>query len=490
MLSCHLQGKEMYHKRSINSNFHQEDLAERRHRPVMFTKSVPNRARVSSSDNNFRTPKEAWTHQMCIGKHTRTNIFPSSVGFKKNIDLESQFQTELSKCLFEKSLEEFEKNNSADDTALLKSRNQSLAKTRPSSSISYWSSQPAFELSQSLWTIKTNCFDPRISLNIKETRCKSAIVQNNEKFDTYFVNGSLDARAVAKSRGPIETSTGNIRAHVHRIKSGTTRNLHKLSLRHKYSDKNKESEYRTMMKLYVDKPPPAPPPPLTPEEKQRAREEALRIIAEKLKAEEDERAAKEAELKKQAEEKAAAEAAVAAASRPSSSGKTVTFNENLTSTKIIGGRKKSSRKNSPARKSSPTGGKTKSFPGSGRGSPSGRKKSPNSSPSDSPKPPSPKGKRKKGNTKGKKGKSKKKQIIPEVITPPVEPTPVEKPEPEPEPVPLEPQVENIPSEPKVILLDDPPKYTPTGEYKTKNKRVTEWLYSCSSAASGTYQPFL
>ncbi|XP_033123653.1 nascent polypeptide-associated complex subunit alpha, muscle-specific form-like [Anneissia japonica] len=490
MPGCVVAGT-MYQPRSNEQNSQRDrDLAKRMETPVLFTKSLPNRARVSSSEfKRFQNPKEAWATQ----KHNRTNTFPRSDAFRKNIDLESQFQTELSKCLFEKALERIESRTCADDIALLKSRHLSKNIIRPSSSFSYWSSQPIFEMSQSLWTTKTNCSDLRTSLNIKETKCKSEIVKNNEKFDTYFVNGSLDVRAVAKSRGPIETPTGNIHAQIHRIKSANAQNLHGHSLKYMYSDKRKEYEYRKMMKLYIDKPPPAPPPPPTPAERQQARDEALRILTEKLKAEEEEKAAKEAQLKKEMEEKAAAEAAAAAiASRPSSSGKTVTFNDKLTSTKIIGGRKKGSRRGSPARKPSPTtrtnsAAPKKPFPGSGRASPSSRK----ASPSGSPKPPSPKGntKKKKGGAKGKKEKKKDKKVETVVTPPPEEPKPLV-PEPEPLPEPIKPEEPKQPSEPKVVLLDEPPKYTPATEYKTRNKRVSDWLYSCSSAASGTYQPFL
>ncbi|XP_041484041.1 eukaryotic translation initiation factor 4 gamma-like [Lytechinus variegatus] len=467
---------------------------------------------------------------------SRGYIVDSNFMIPRVRDLESEFQRELGKCLFERTVQFAEEgamsgsiptqpdlnNNNTNNNANIKSRtsNRSVSVDDLSS----------FTAGGTANRESMRFFDSRRYLNVKPTRCTSALVQQNERFDTYFVRGSLNKYAVAHAMGPLSSPHPPIEKDVHRMQVANKDNLRPFSVREAFTDKEKEEapdEYwkqraieekerlEAEEKARIEAEERARIEAIEREKREREEEKARLVAEEKARKEAEEllafaRAESEAIKAQLTEvEKARDEALtkLETLSTMSASGKGKSKGKGKGKGKkgkgggsdamsdVSGSSKKKGKKtilkNSETDdNSSTTGGKKVSFKekltSTKTISPRERTKSPKRSSSGGGKKKNFPGssRSKSGNAKV-KGKKKKKKKSPE---PPAEPPPEPEPVKEEEPPPIEDITEKLPKKPKPIILDEPPMFCLATDYKTRQQMVEEWLYVRSCSACPTSMP--
>lgn len=464
---------------------------------------------------------------------SRGYIVDSNFMIPRVRDLESEFQRELGKCLFERTVQFAEEGaiSGSIPTQVNVNNNNNNLKSRSSNRSVSVDDLSSFTGGGTANRESMRFFDSRRYLNVKPTRCTSALVQQNERFDTYFVRGSLNKYAVAHAMGPISSPHPPIEKDVHRMQAANKDSLRPFSVREAFTDKEKEEapdEYWKQKAIEEKE-------RLEAEEEARIEAEArARIEAiEKEKREREEEKARlivEEQARKEAEELLAFARAESEAIKAQLTEVEKARDEALTkletlSTMSTTGKGKSkgkgkgkgkgkkgkgggsdsmsevsgSSKKKAGKKilkngeaddnSSTTGGKKVSFKekltSTKTISPRERTKSPKRSSSGGGKKNNfPGSARSKSGSAKVKGKKKKKKKSPE---PPAEPLP----EPEPvkeEPPPVEDITEKLPKKPKPIILDEPPMFCLATEYKTRQQMVEEWLYVRSCSACPTSMP--
>ncbi|XP_038047428.1 uncharacterized protein DDB_G0284459-like [Patiria miniata] len=464
----------------------------------------------------------------------------------QTLDIESQFQVVLGKCLFDKAVQ------IAEEGQLGSARGSPV---RPYSA-SPCSSRPGSSYGSS--GTNSPMLDDRTTLKLRPTRCTSPLVKGSRSFDSYINKGSIDQLAVAKTRGTIESPKPSIYRYLRRVKTASDQNLNDFSLKAEFTDKVREGDREQYWRRKKEE------KIIEEETRERKRTEKaeMMIILEDMKKDYEERKVKEAlelqrlqlEAERIAKEKKEQELALlentenqinaddisvvsssSKSSKKRSSKKGKASKKDKTSRKAKSARKSAKKKSSVAPSPSDAEGDR-----SGSNTPQPILKSDERRPSDdgsgetgqgkrvtfreklvstrtirphkpvasrkaSPKrpfpgssssesrstSPTPGGRKKKpGSSKGKRGTkkgTKKKAIEP---TPPVEPPP-ELERPVPEPPPPEPVVEPEPEEPKeseVIIVEEPPEFCPAAEYRTRKQMVEEWLYYRSSSAAFRANP--
>ncbi|XP_022089749.1 DNA ligase 1-like [Acanthaster planci] len=461
----------------------------------------------------------------------------------QTVDIESQFQAVLGKCLFEKAVQIAEEEQTASGRA---------SPARPSSA-SPCSSRPGSSYGSS--GANSPMLDSRTTLKLRPTRCTSPLVKGGRSFDSYINKGSVDRLAVASTRGAVEPPRPSIYRYLRRVKTASDQNLNDFSLKAEFTDKMREVDREQYWRRKKEE------KIVEEETRERKRKEKaeMMLILEDMKKEYEERKAKEAlelqrlqlEAERIAKEKLEQELAAA----ESIENQTKDEVSSVVSSSSKGSRKRSSKKgkgskkekNSKKGKGARKSAKKRSSvapaaPGvegerSGSSSPQPILKMDERRPSDdgsggagqgkrvtfreklvstrtirshkpvssrrtSPKKPfpgsasseacaslptTPREKRKKpGSSKGKRGskkgaKKKSTESIPPVEPPPQEPEPTVLEVPTPEQA-VEPEPEES-KEPAVITVEEPPEFCPAAEYKTRKQMVEEWLYyrSCSAA---------
>lgn len=144
-------------------------------------------------------------------------------GFHLHRDIESEFQSELGKNLFEQTVQ-------------LQENSATLAPVNISN-------LPATGRIACCWRQcdKTpHLYDQRRCVNIRDTICKSPLVTENKNFISYFTRGQLDKVSVAKSRGYTDLPVPNIGKFVKRVRSADVGSLTQFSLKDQYCNESIE----------------------------------------------------------------------------------------------------------------------------------------------------------------------------------------------------------------------------------------------------------
>ncbi|XP_071483193.1 uncharacterized protein [Diadema antillarum] len=505
----------------------------------MSTAATTRRPR-SVSARIGRGLRASWNTTIPLGNsqihpsESRGYIVDSNFLIPRVRDLESEFQRELGKCLFERTVQFAEEGAAAEALPTQRDSNNNVGTPKSNRSVSVHDLS-SFSSGAGANRESVRFFDSRRYLNVRPTRCTSALVQKNERFDTYFVRGTLDKYAVANAMGPVTSPHPAIGKDLHRVQIASKGNLRPFSVREAFTDKEKEEapEEYWKQKAIEEKERKEAEEKARKEAEERARIEA--IEREKREREEEKlRLIEEARARKEAEELLAFARAETEVIKAQLSEVEKARDEALTKLETLSTMSTTSKGKGKKGKSSGKGGKGK---GKGKGkkgkgdtsdansdvSSVSRKKAgktilksgdtdDNSSTTDSKKVTfkeklvstkaiSPRGNRAKspksggkkknfpGSSRSKSGSAKVKGKKKKKKSP--EPPPVEEAPPPPvveEPPPVVSLEEKLPKKPKPIVLDQPPMFCLATDYKTRQQVVEEWLYLRSCSAYPTDMP--
>ena len=170
--------------------------------------TLPTRRQRSVSARMGKGLRASWHTTMPLGNpqvhqsDSRGYIVDSNFLIPRVRDLESEFQRELGKCLFERTVQFAEEGVATGTLPSQTDSNNNTMSSRNARSVSV-NDLSSFSSGAGANRESMRFFDSRRYLNVRPTRCTSALVQRNERFDTYFVRGSLNKYAVANAMGPV-----------------------------------------------------------------------------------------------------------------------------------------------------------------------------------------------------------------------------------------------------------------------------------------------